>query len=1224
MPKLQSSIFTPPASNQERGIFRKEEDCFLALQHLQTALQNAHSLKVLAEIVSLFLQTQLNADAVVVSAVENESLPHEQRFPLSQTGQYLVVHRQSPFDSQELAFLHMCAALAGSAPCCQQILQQNQQLLEELDLVQTVMTSAMALQPLAKTLEIIHQQITTLFHAPTCFIALHNPETRLITFPYVYEDEPKQRLTPLSSLEDASLTAWIISNNRPYMTGNWLVDDKPVMGVIEGKEPLSVLAVPIATAYDVVGVVSLQSSLENAFTEQDLYRLQAVANQVATIVHNAQLYEQARSLVEQSVHDYQTAVSLRQAIATIGTSLDTNVIARNLLLALGNLFNYDTAYVFMLEDDQWQLINRQDAYDRPITLPLPEIEALWQNSPLFAHIQSTKEPLIIPDAQTDPRWQSNSGDPQAQSWIGVPLASRGTFFGIMMATSHNPHNFGKHEAWLAMTLANQAAVALQNAQLHQRTEQQLHELGTLYQASAMMSANLDQDFVLQTVASEMVRATRVDSCTIFVWTHDDHQLVLAVHEKQPPRLAPEDHPEGLSSLQHLEQYPIIQQVLETKEIHSLRRDNAYSPHQIALLEASGLSSILLVPLIHRGNVLGLLALGQETHTHTFTPSELRLTQNLAGQAAVAIEHARLYSQSRRRIEELSTFHEIVLQLNTPLKLNAVLDSITEAALKLVEANNMHIYLYNADSNTFTFGSALWRDGTRKAAVSAPRSDGITMTVARLGKPVVVNDASRHPLFQAKETRAWGIHAIAGFPLKQDQQVIGVFTTTYLRPHTFREDELLLLNLLADQAAVAVKNARLYAQSQRQLRDMSALVDMAKQITSNLNLTSVLRTTVQIIQKLLSARASTITMLSKDGTELIVEAAAGISPEYIKARMKLGEGVSGEVVRRNAPIYIRDTHNEPDFLFFDEVVRSLLVVPLTIRDEAWGTMTVDSDQPNAFSRSDIQLMTIAAAQVSIAISNARLFEELEERATELAQAYEEIKESDRLKEELVQNVSHELRTPLTFVKGYVDLLLDGEMGLINKEQQEALQIVATKTDDISRIIADIMTLQRIDRNNLELEITSLVDLIRQSIAWHSMVAEKKGLSIETLLPETNPVAFIDKARFNQVLDNLIGNALKFSPNGGKVTITLQDESEKIQLSIADQGIGIPPDKVQRIFDRFYQVDGSSRRRFGGTGLGLAIVKRIVEAHYGIIWVESIVNEGSTFHIVLPKKATSSLA
>ncbi len=415
----------------------------------------------------------------------------------------------------------------------------------------------------------------------------------------------------------------------------------------------------------------------------------------------------------------------------------------------------------------------------------------------------------------------------------------------------------------------------------------------------------------------------------------------------------------------------------------------------------------------------------------------------------------------------------------------------------------------------------------------------------------------------------------------------------------------------------MRNAGLYADSQRRLRDMSALVDMAKHVTGNLHLESVLQTTVQSLRRLLNARASTITMLNDDRNELIVKAADGVEPEYMHAHMKLEGSISGKVIKEGKLVYTRDAHKDPEFLFFDLVVRSLLAVPLVIRDEPVGTLTVDSDQANAFSESDKQLMTIAAAQVSVAMANARLFEELERRAQELAVAYEELKESDRLKDELVQNVSHELRTPLTFVKGYVDLLMDGDRGLLTPEQQEYLQIVSDKTDDITRIIEDIITLQRIDSGNLQLETVAMVDLLHTAVAGHGMVAEKKGLTVRMAPTQVEGMVNIDKGRINQVVDNLIGNAIKFSPDGGVITVSLLEQDNIVCVSVTDQGIGMAADKHQRIFERFYQIDGSSRRRFGGTGIGLAIVKRIIDAHHGKIWVESELSKGSSFLFTLPK-------
>ncbi len=769
-----------------------------------------------------------------------------------------------------------------------------------------------------------------------------------------------------------------------------------------------------------------------------------------------------------------------------------------------------------------------------------------------------------------------------------------------------------------------AATAVSNLenQTQRQTLEQLTDLDTLYQATAMMTANLDQDFVLHAVANEMLRAINVDSCTIFVRDQAHQRLTLVAHQsrddmhQQQVTAVRQEPPTGLQTIDRLEQFDIVVRVLDEQIIHNIRANDADEESK-NLLEASEMESLLLVPLIRRDRPLGLVILGHQAEPRLFTPAELRLTQGLASRAAVAIENAHLFGQTQRRVAELETLQRITLRLNTPLRLSVVLDTITESALKLIDASNLHIFLYDSHTQRFTFGSALWRDGSRHAAVKTIRPDGLTATVIKTGKPIVINDALSHPLYQSPSAKAWGIHAIAGFPLRHNDQAIGAFTVTYLFPHAFSNDELLLLNLLADQAAVAIKNARLFSRSQRQLRDMSALVDMAKQVTSKLELGAILQTTVQTLRRLLNARASAITMLTESRQELVVEAADGVNPEYLKAPMPLGESISGKVVLTGKLVYIRDTHEEPDFFFFDDVVRSLLTVPLVLRDMPVGTLSVDSAQPHAFSQSDLQLMTIAAAQVSIAIANARMFEELQRRADELLEMNEELKESDRLKDELVQNLSHELRTPLTFVKGYVDLVMLGEMGSLTDEQTEALNIVAEKTNEITRLIDDIITLQRIDTGNLQLATHSLQEIVKSAVNDHKLVAKEKGLLIKPVMPEPPVIVHLDKGRIIQVLDNLLGNAIKFSPDGGTIVVELVEEQDVAKLSIADQGIGLPSDKKERVFDRFYQIDGSSRRRFGGTGLGLAIVRRIVEAHDGRIWVESELGQGSVFVFTLPK-------
>lgn len=298
--------------------------------------------------------------------------------------------------------------------------------------------------------------------------------------------------------------------------------------------------------------------------------------------------------------------------------------------------------------------------------------------------------------RTDERWQTVPHLENTRSWMGVPLKAGGVLLGILIFDSQIASAFDQRVEWLASTLAAHASVAIQNAMLFQQTEQQLAELSTLYQASATMTANLDQDFVLQTVVSEMVRALQVDSCTIFVWDEDLQKLYPAAHKNQVyiKTLGQENDAgmTGLGTIDNLSSQVVVQRVFETHQIEQIADSESLSEDAAELLHAAGLQAVILVPLVRRNKVLGLLALGDVAEQRTYSPGQLRLAQNLAGQAAVAIEHAHLFGQAQRRIEELSTFHEIVLRLNEPLKLNVVLDTITESALKLIPATNLHIFI----------------------------------------------------------------------------------------------------------------------------------------------------------------------------------------------------------------------------------------------------------------------------------------------------------------------------------------------------------------------------------------------------------------------------------------------------------------------------------------------------------------------------------------------------
>jgi len=253
-------------------------------------------------------------------------------------------------------------------------------------------------------------------------------------------------------------------------------------------------------------------------------------------------------------------------------------------------------------------------------------------------------------------------------------------------------------------------------------------------------------------------------------------------------------------------------------------------------------------------------------------------------------------------------------------------------------------------------------------------------------------------------------------------------------------------------------------------------------------------------------------------------------------------------------------------------------------------------------------------------------ELTEKNRRLAQAVERLQEADRVKSNFLATVSHELRTPLTSVIGYSEMLLEGIAGELNDEQREYVRTVMEKGDQLLQLITGILDISRMEAGEMKIDkhpfdLDEVVSVALSTIAPH---ARRKKLVMSCDVPEALPLVFGDRDKIRQVLLNLLGNAIKFTPEGGRVELTAAlapllpaaDSVRAVRVSVHDSGIGVPPEHQKRVFDPFFQVDNSSTREYGGTGLGLSIVKRLVEAHGGVVWVESETGRGATFAFTIP--------
>ena len=264
---------------------------------------------------------------------------------------------------------------------------------------------------------------------------------------------------------------------------------------------------------------------------------------------------------------------------------------------------------------------------------------------------------------------------------------------------------------------------------------------------------------------------------------------------------------------------------------------------------------------------------------------------------------------------------------------------------------------------------------------------------------------------------------------------------------------------------------------------------------------------------------------------------------------------------------------------------------------------------------------------------RSHEDLTAQNTELQRAVEHLRHIDRLKSNFLATVSHELRTPLTSIIGFSEMLAKGIAGPLNEEQTEYATTILERGEDLLRLITQVLEMSKMEMGTMRLSLASvaLADIVARAFSAASIPAERAQVHLIAELEPSIPRVVVDADKVQQVLINLISNAIKFNRVEGTVTVRAElapirrpfeedffgeETADALRVSVSDTGIGIPEDQLARIFDAFYQVDATSTRQHGGAGLGLSIVRKLIEAHGGEVWAESLVGAGTTFHFTLP--------
>jgi signal transduction histidine kinase/DNA-binding response OmpR family regulator len=422
------------------------------------------------------------------------------------------------------------------------------------------------------------------------------------------------------------------------------------------------------------------------------------------------------------------------------------------------------------------------------------------------------------------------------------------------------------------------------------------------------------------------------------------------------------------------------------------------------------------------------------------------------------------------------------------------------------------------------------------------------------------------------------------------------------------------------------NQRRKEEERLRLQAQLPILEVSQILMSEANVVSLAQQLLAILVQQMEAERGLLLLLSEDPNELYVAAAIGLPDGTVDtAETVVKRGSTVEGLLSEGPLVL-GTHSSAHLdapwekLVVEPDATALMLMPLRTREKDVGVLglgrLVGKRPGTSFTPTDLNLLSIVARQIAIALENTRLYALEQKRTAELARTLAQRQELDRLKDEFMQNVSHELRTPLSMILGYAEMLTSGELGDIGPKQQGAVETILQRALILKNLIENITAM--LDNRNREplTDLVSMSELVASTLADFGVLAQQSNLELNGRITSQVPYVLGDPEHLRKVVDNLIANALKFTPAGGTVNVSLGDTSDEVILQVTDTGIGIPGEHLERIFDRFYQVDGTTRRRHGGSGLGLALVKEIVERHGGSVAVESLIGQGSTFTVRLP--------